>query len=248
MNYAVCCVPVAPMRITPDHRTEMVSQLLFGEYCMIQEDNKDGWVKIIGKADGYEGWLQRSHIKESSADAYHVVNTHFSVDWVTEIEYNTQPMFISMGSVIDVKNTSNQFKGNAWDVTKASADEATIRSIAFKYLNTTYLWGGRSVFGIDCSGFAQAVYKFLNIPLLRDAKLQATRGEVIGFLAEVRCGDLAFFDDEAGEIVHVGILLNENEIIHSAGKVRVDRIDSQGILNVDTGLRTHQLRVIKRYI
>ncbi|MEI9958410.1 MAG: NlpC/P60 family protein [Ferruginibacter sp.] len=109
------------------------------------------------------------------------------------------------------------------------------------------MWGGRSTFGIDCSGFAQTVYKFLNIPLLRDAKLQVTEGEVVGFLQEVNCGDLAFFDDEEGEIVHVGILLNEKEIIHSAGKVRIDKIDSQGILNVDTGLRTHQLRIIKRY-
>jgi len=247
MNYAVCCVPVAPMRITPDHRTEMVSQLLFGEYCIIDEVNKNGWAKIIGKADDYDGWLQRSHIKEVDEEEYKAGNNFLSIDWVTEIDYNATAMFISKGSVIHTKNTGVNFKGNLWDTTKAKKDEATIRSIAFSYINTTYLWGGRSVFGIDCSGFAQAVYKFLNIPLLRDAKLQATRGEVIGFLPEVRCGDLAFFDDEAGEIVHVGILLNENEIIHSAGKVRVDRIDSQGIVNVDTSLRTHRLRVIKRY-
>jgi cell wall-associated NlpC family hydrolase len=109
------------------------------------------------------------------------------------------------------------------------------------------LWGGRSVFGIDCSGFAQAVYEFLNIALLRDAKLQALHGEVVNFLQEARCGDLAFFDDETGEIIHVGILINEKEIIHASGKVRIDKIDNEGIVNTDTGERTHRLRIIKRY-
>jgi len=91
------------------------------------------------------------------------------------------------------------------------------------------------------------VYRFFNIPLLRDAYLQATQGESVGFLQEVKCGDLAFFDNAEGRITHVGILLNESEIIHASGKVRIDKIDNAGIINTDTGLRTHQLRIIKRY-
>jgi hypothetical protein len=224
----------------------MTSQLLFGEYCTILETDKKGWAKIICKADGYEGWLQFSHVKEVAVDVYNAPHILLTRDWVSQIDYNGKPMFISMGSLLD-DDYANGFRGNTWDTTKANTDENTIRKIAFSYFNTAYLWGGRSVFGIDCSGFAQAVYKFLHIPILRDASLQATKGEPVGFLQEVHCGDLAFFDDEAGEIIHVGILLSENEIIHSAGKVRVDKIDSQGILNVDTGLRTHRLRMIKRY-
>jgi cell wall-associated NlpC family hydrolase len=247
MNYAFCCVPVSPMRIIADHRSEMCSQLLFGECCRVEAPDKKGWAKIIGKADGYEGWVQRSHLEEITLEEYNVSTAMITADWVSEINYKGLPMFISMGSVINETHAAS-CKGKLWDAAKAIPDEAGIRQIAFKYLNTAYLWGGRAAFGIDCSGFAQAVYKFLHIPLLRDAKLQATKGEVVGFLQEVHCGDLAFFDDEAGEIVHVGILLNEKEIIHSAGKVRVDKIDSQGIVNVDTGLRTHQLRLIKRYI
>jgi cell wall-associated NlpC family hydrolase len=115
-------------------------------------------------------------------------------------------------------------------------------------LNSTYLWGGRSVFGIDCSGFTQSVFKFLNVHLLRDAQQQATQGELVAFLQQAHCGDLAFFDDGEGHIIHVGILLNAHEIIHAAGKVRIDKIDNQGIIEADTGQRTQRLRIIKRYV
>ena len=91
------------------------------------------------------------------------------------------------------------------------------------------------------------MYKFLNISLLRDAHLQATQGEIVNFLQEAQCGDLAFFDDVDGKIVHVGILLSSQEIIHASGKVRIDKIDNQGIVNIETGIMTHQLRIIKRY-
>ena len=124
---------------------------------------------------------------------------------------------------------------------------STIREIAFKFLNTSYLWGGKSVFGIDCSGFSQSVFKFLNIQLLRDAQQQATQGELVAFLQEATCGDLAFFDNEAGHIIHIGILLSSHEIIHAAGKVRMDKIDNEGIVNTETGQRTQRLRFIKRF-
>jgi hypothetical protein len=245
--YAVCMVPVAHIRVSPDHRSEMSSQLLFGEKLMITERDKKGWIKISCKADGYEGWCQWAQFREIDAVQYNAKDILLTEDWVNEVNVNGQSMFVPLGSLIDQKNQSIKFEGQLWNVTKAKPDAATIQEVAFEFLNTAYLWGGRSVFGIDCSGFAQAVYKFLNIPLLRDAKLQATEGEVVHFLQEARCGDLAFFDDAAGEIVHVGILLNDREIIHASAKVRIDTIDNSGITNVDTGERTHQLRIIKRY-
>jgi cell wall-associated NlpC family hydrolase len=124
--------------------------------------------------------------------------------------------------------------------------EESIRYIAFKFLNTAYLWGGRTVWGIDCSGYVQMVYKFFGIQLMRDAYMQSAQGDAVGFLEEVHCGDLAFFEDDERKIIHVGLLLNSNQVIHASGKVRVDIIDNQGIVNSDTGERTHQLRIIKR--
>jgi gamma-D-glutamyl-L-lysine dipeptidyl-peptidase len=256
MSYAVCCVPVAPVRIDPDHRSEMVSQLLFGECCIITIVEKNGWVKIVSKLDAYTGWCSQSHFQEIDDTHYYQEENNLAGDWVNEIDYNGHMMWVPFGSSLTAMKNGNvlwrkntvHFKGNVWEPAAAKHDAKTIKQLAFKFLNTTYLWGGRSVFGIDCSGFTQSVYKFLNIHLLRDAQQQATQGELVGFLQQAHCGDLAFFDDEEGHIIHVGILLNEHEIIHAAGKVRIDKIDIEGIIDADTGQRTQRLRIINRYI
>ena len=256
MSYAVCCVPVAPIRVEPDHRTEMVSQLLFGECCIITIVEENGWIKIVNKADAYTGWCRQSHFQEIDDSQYYTEENNFTADWVNEVDYNGHIMQVPLGSLLTAmknghvnwrKNTV-YYKGHVWDTAKAKPDAKTIKQIAFKFLNSTYLWGGKSVFGIDCSGFTQSVYKFVNMPLLRDAQQQATQGELVGFLQQAHCGDLAFFDDEEGRIIHVGMLLNDHEIIHAAGKVRIDKIDTEGIINSETGLRTQKLRIIKRYV
>lgn len=256
MSYAVCCVPVAPLRIEPDHRSEMVSQLLFGECCIITVVEKNGWVKIVNKLDAYTGWCRQSHLQEIDDTHYYPEDSVLTADWVNQVDYNGHMMWVPFGSSLTAINNGKLFwrrntvhyEGKTWEPFKAKHDTKTIKQLAFTFLNTTYLWGGRSVFGIDCSGFTQSVYKFLNIHLLRDAQQQSTQGELVGFLQQARCGDLAFFDDEEGRIIHTGILLNPHEIIHAAGKVKIDKIDSQGIVDSDTGLRTQKLRIIKRYL
>ena len=255
MSYAVCCVPIAPIRIAPDHKAEMASQLLFGEYCLVTYTDTNRWIKIVCKADGYTGWCQLSQVQKINNTIYDGQEQVLAADWINELDYNGQVMMVPFGSSLNTikngkiawgKNTV-EFTGEIWKPAKIKRDAATIKQLAFTFLNTAYLWGGRSVFGIDCSGFTQLVFKFLNYSLLRDAQHQATQGEVVIFLQQARCGDLAFFDDANGEIIHVGILLNEHEIIHASAKVRIDKIDNQGIVNINTGERTHRLRIIKRY-
>jgi hypothetical protein len=252
MSFAVCVSPVSPLRREPSHRSEMVSQLLFGESCMIMEKETGHWVKIKCNYDGYEGWCQDMHVKEMAEEDYPQVISSFTGGIINEISYNGEPMQLPFGCpLIADENEGSQFKmvysGVSREASSGVIDEATIRSIAFLFLNTGYLWGGKSIFGIDCSGFTQTVFRQLSIPLLRDAYQQATQGEDVGFLQEAQCGDLAFFDNAEGRITHVGILLNEQDIIHSSGKVRIDKIDGQGIINSETGERTHNLRTIKRY-
>ena len=243
MNYAVCRIPVAPVRVEPDHRSEMISQILFGECCIVIIVEKDGWIKMESKPDGYTGWCTWSQFQEIDEAYYNVNDNNLAANWVNEIEYNSQLMHVPFGSLLRDINTEK-----IWLPANAKKDAGTIREVAFKFLNTGYLWGGKSVFGIDCSGFTQSVFKFLNIPLLRDAQQQATQGAHVGFLQEASCGDLAFFDNAAGQIIHVGILLSNHEIIHAAGKVRIDKIDHEGIVNAETGQRTQRLRIIKRFI
>ena len=119
---------------------------------------------------------------------------------------------------------------------------------AFLYLNAPYLWGGKTPFGVDCSGFTQMVYKLNGYVLQRDASQQALEGEPLSFIEESQPGDLAFFDNEEGRIIHVGIIMENNYIIHASGKVRIDRLDHLGIYNAETNRHTHRLRVIKKYI
>lgn len=254
MMYLVCCVPATPLRAQASHRSEMVSQVLFGEAVQVLEQGEDKWVRVRCLYDQYEGWttgLVYTEIPESVAHN----QSHMAADWDNEITFNGQTMRIPYGC--DLRGLQNgnaewgkyswSFKGNHLDPKYTRPTEKNIRKHTGIFLNTAYLWGGRSVFAIDCSGFAQLIFKSFGIPLMRDASQQATQGESIGFLQEVVCGDLAFFDNSEGKIIHVGILLNDHEIIHASGKVRIDKIDSQGIISTDTGERTHNLRIIKRY-
>ncbi|MEO8860956.1 MAG: C40 family peptidase [Ginsengibacter sp.] len=255
MQYTVCCVPVSAVRSEPSHKSEMVTQQLFGERSLVLEFVADNWAKIALKYDGYEGWCQLSHLSDIDEDHYESVDKAITTGWVNEIDYNGHLMNVPMGSVLSAfkngkafwRKNSVHFKGEVWDPEDIKITPKLIKQIAYKFLNTSYLWGGKSVFGIDCSGFTQMTYKFLNVHLPRDAWQQAAKGEVVNFLQEAHCGDLAFFDNDEGKIVHVGLLLNSDEIIHASGKVRVDKIDTQGILNLETKQRTHKLRIIKRF-
>ena len=253
MVYAVCKVPVAPLRAEPAHKSEMISQLLLAEAALILEESKD-FIKLQCLYDGYEGWCQRSQLAIIDTWDNNSTSTLFTADFINSITINEVPAHVPMGiPVLDAQNAkllSGVLRinyGKAATLSTTKPEGAAIRKLAERALNTPYLWGGRSVFGIDCSGFTQLIFRYFNIPLLRDAYLQAGQGEVFVFLQEARCGDLAFFDNAEGRITHVGILLNDHEIIHSSGNVRIDKIDSAGIVNVETGLRTHQLRIIKRY-
>lgn len=256
MAYAVCRVPVAPLRAEPAHKSEMISQVLLAEAALILEETKD-FIKLQGLYDGYEGWCQRSQLVITDSWTNSSSSLLYTAEWINTVTINNVVAHIPMGiPVIDTENvqrlgsvlTIDYSKAAILNTANAKPDAAAMRARAELFLNTPYLWGGRSVFGVDCSGFTQMVFRFFNIPLLRDAYLQANQGEVVGFLQEARCGDLAFFDNAEGRITHVGILLNDFEIIHSSGHVRIDKIDNAGILNVETGLRTHQLRIIKRLI
>ncbi|RYF87813.1 MAG: NlpC/P60 family protein [Chitinophagaceae bacterium] len=251
MTYAICIVPVAPIRLRGDHREEMVSQVLFGESLLVRDFDKDGWMHIEACADGYTGFCRANQFvitEDATTDL-----KHYSAEWVQEIFVNKQRLMIPYGSNLSLLKDALPgytltYNGSIHNAAEHRISADSLQQISSVFLNTAYLWGGRSVFGIDCSGFVQAVFKMFNIRLERDANQQVNAGEAVGFLQEVQCGDLAFFDDENGDIIHVGIMLNSQQIIHSSGIVRIDAIDSEGIINGTTKKRSHRLRIIKRII
>ena len=231
MNKAITNVSVAPVRAENSDKAEMVTQLLFGESVEILE-TVGNWAKIKIDYDGYEGWVDPKQISPVSEEEFAERQVKILSDNFSFYTIKDQKMLLSAGSECENLDQQNTQK--------------SISEIAVDFLNVPYLWGGRSFFGIDCSGFTQLVYKIKDIKLPRDAYQQAECGFVLDFIEEAEPGDLAFFENEEGRIIHVGIMLENQKIIHAHGKVRIDQLDSVGIFNKDQNKHTHRLRFIKR--
>ena len=252
--FGVCNLSIIPLRIEPSDRSEIVSQVLFGEHFEILEQNKQ-WVKIKLKFDNYEGWVDAKQFQNITKIQFENLSEEPIVLNSDLIEYiitpNNSLMPIPLGSSLsflnhkDINVDNFDFEGTKINGVKPKSN---LINTSFMYLNAPYLWGGKTPFGIDCSGFTQMVYKLNGYHLLRDASQQSVQGEALSFIEESEPGDLAFFDNEEGKIIHVGIIMDDNYIIHASGKVRIDRLDHLGIYNADVNRHTHKLRVIKKII
>lgn len=254
MKYGIITVPSAPVRKKSDHREEMINQLLFGEAVEIIKRKNETWLKVKNLADGYTGWITHHLVTITEIKNIEFNHAPLAAGIINVIKVNNASMHIPMGSVLFGYNQHEggfdtfryQFKGKYLQPDTIENKRKAIRRFAKKWLNAPYLWGGKTIMGVDCSGFAQTIYKMAGISIPRDAWQQAEKGTLVS-LTRAKSGDLAFFDDK-DEIVHVGILLNNHTIIHSAGKVRIDPIDEKGIVHSDTGKRTHRLSIVKTYL
>ena len=269
MHFGISLQSLIAVRSEASHRSEMTTQLLFGELYRIY-DTFQGWQKIKTAHDNYEGWIdarQSTPLEEQEFLRLLYADTPCSLDIVQLVFNETQKQLlpILMGSSLPgleaqyftINGDRFVFEGQVSDsshLEEARSQEERltakqgIADDAMLYLNAPYQWGGRSPFGIDCSGFVQMVYKLKKIKLLRDASQQATQGEDVNLLEESEPGDLAFFGEEEGPISHVGMLVDRNRIIHASGSVRMDAIDHEGIYDDKQGIYTHRLRLMKRMI
>ncbi len=253
--FAICNLSLVPVRREPSDKSEMVSQLLFGETVELI-NKQDNWRKIKMLYDGYIGWIDKKQIVPVAENEIKKIETSgiFTSGDLVQIAIweKNQICPLVLGSSLPVYNdhkffigsTEYIFDGNVIDV--CSPNYTRILENAYMYLNAPYLWGGRSPFGIDCSGFTQMVFKLCGISLPRDTGQQVELGVTINLIEESKTGDLVFFDNAEGKISHVGIIIPGNQIIHASGKVRIDRIDHQGIYNDEMKNYSHNLRVIKR--
>ena len=254
--YAICNLSIVPLRAEPSDKSEMISQVLFGESFIILEKTKH-WSRIKLSFDDYEGYIDNKQVEIISESFFQNLSVEKPVysgeviDFISD-DKNSFSM-IPLGSRLPFF-LKNEFQFNSkifkyeGNVFSGKLPKSEIIQKAFIFLNTPFLWGGKTPFGVDCSGFTQMVYKLCGYKLFRDANQQASQGEVLSFIEESEPGDLAFFDNEEGEIIHVGIILKDYNILHAYGKVRIDTLDHSGIFSHDLQIHTHKLRVIKKII
>ena len=237
MQNAICTVSVAAIRSEASHESTMISQLLFGEVVEVLE-KEEHFVYISIPPFDDKGWVDSKQVaayrasSESQSEPF-VVDELFRV-----IDHGSGPKLLSMGS--ELKESE--------PVESTRLPRERVVKCALSLIGVPQLEAGRSSFGIDSSALVQLCYKVVGVPIERQCKEQSLRGEVLSFVEEAEPGDLAFFENKEGEIVHVGLVMEEQKILHSYGQVRLDLLDSTGIFNSDLGKHTHKLRFIKRLL
>ena len=258
IEYVVANATVIPVRDNPSEGAEQLTQLLFGEVCEVL-DRLPRWTKIRSLIDGQEGWVDFKMLTLADTQ-YPIPDTRTAV--VAAPMAPATPMdggadlLLTLGTRLpNYSHGTFEVLGKQYLIDPTCVNlyqRSDLVTIALSLLNAPYLWGGKNMMGIDCSGFTQVVYAAIGVNLLRNAREQITQGELVSSLSEVQPGDLAFFDHadrdpNATNISHVGLLLSPTEIIHCSGCVHIDTIDEQGI-HLPDGTLTHHLVQIKRYL
>lgn len=241
MQQVICPLSIVPVRKEASDRSEMISQWLYGETADVLE-RREKWSVLKFHHDGYEGWVDNKQMQEHGpADRIPPVRV---TDLCAQVATSGGAMHLAFGAVL-TPALSSSYTG----ATSAQLSGSTFERIATvmdRWLNAPYLWGGRTPMGVDCSGLSQMLFGVSGVPLPRDAWQQAEKGMSIPSIDDALPGDLAFFDNEQGRIVHVGIVLPGNKILHASGRVRIDALDRNGINDQQEGRRTHQLRSLRR--
>ena len=257
--YGICRISIAFVRQLPSHKSYLVTQVLFGEYVkIISKKNKD-WFRIECLWDGVIGWIdpKQFHVlKDKQLGKMQKECKTFTLDHLHGLNSSSSTIPISIGSNlphcdgINVKLPFGQFQyhGQIVNTEQFLPSKKLLLNITKRYLHCPYLYGGRSILGLDASGFTQVVYKLMGCNLPRSCDAQALEGEDIGFRSQAKPGDLAFFENDQGQIDHVGILLEEESIMHVYGQVRLDKLDQEGIFDLQKKKYIYKLRTIRRVV
>lgn len=256
--YIICPLSIVPIRSHSSDRSEILSQLLFGELAEVLERKGRQWVKIRCAWDNYVGWVAANQLKAITPSEFELFRSHFaySLEVFQPLMAQSEVIPVVMGARLPnfdgmrfrLDGVVYTFSGQAVFPEHIKASPEFVLKMARRYLHAPFLHGGRSPMGIDAAGLVQMVFKIANVPLPREAEEQVRQGDTVDFVQQARSGDVAFFENRAGRISHCGILLSDTEVIHAYGSVRIDAIDHYGVYNRELSQYTHQLRLVKRML
>ncbi|MGI4738945.1 MAG: NlpC/P60 family protein [Janthinobacterium lividum] len=262
MNHGICALSAVPVRAEPTDRAELVTELLFGEcYTVLQAQGN--WLRIEAAADHYLGWIdakQHRPVSDTYFTAWGAQDHPRVLDVVQVVSSADQRQPITLGCRLPFFDGMTLrlgddnplfFNGTATNLANACPPErqlAVLRKLGQQFLKAPYVWGGKNIFGIDCSGLMQTLFGLVGVQLPRDAKQQISLGEPVDFVTQARPGDLAFFDNADGAIVHVGVMMDDGLLLHASGEVRLDPLDHHGIFSRERQKYSHKLRLIKRLL
>ena len=250
MKYGFCFLAVVPVRSQASDASEMISQMLFADVFQLMAI-EDKWAKVKLAFDGYEGWIDKKQYFEISEEEYFEIQKNWKstiTNTTGTVLIDNQTFPITFGSMLPNEDSvvlagkKIVFLSEKKQISRFSTVE-----IIDLYKGVPYLWGGRSPLGIDCSGFVQNVFKIKGVALSRDAYQQANQGNEVYSVKDIKPYDVMFFSNEKGKIIHTGIALEDNKIIHASGFVRIDRFDEKGILN-EYGIYTHLFHSVRRML
>ena len=251
---------IVPLRAEAREGAEQLTQMLFGETCTILEE-KPRWNRIKLDSDGQEGWADSKMITPMSEKEYHAYKKEYASAATISYpmayaisENNGQTIPLTAGTRLtnyqngrfEVLGVGFRIDANMVITQPLELQESTLLQTVRFFLNVPYLWGGKNAIGMDCSGFTQVIMSLFGKSLPRNASEQVALGEKIANLSEAKAGDLAFFDHNEGKISHVGLVIDSERVIHCSGRVKVEKLDLNGIFNAENGDYSHHLVSIKR--
>ncbi len=254
LKYGICNTGTAPVFKDPSMRSEQITQIILGETFDVLEI-KDDWVRIRLHFDGYIGWVYKPQVVLMDEPKFSEYVQKQKIEFISNLGFiYSKPdknstalrdvVICSILNYIEIKN--GWLKIELPDETYGFIRKNEARKFKFaerpkpddiiqtakRFLGVSYIWGGKTPKGFDCSGFVQTVFRINGVQLPRDSDMQWKIGKYVGKdFKKFKKGDLLFFSSDGKRITHVGIYTGKDkEIIHASGFVRLNSLDKKSKL------------------